>query len=90
MKGNSKIIILFTLGGLTLLSAASIAIGMKMKEKFDMTKFEKKEEELKGFENLETINEEPPKDFKPKKESKLEFNCNSNAEEAGEKMCQLY
>jgi len=80
---------LLFVGGFTLLSASVVALGMKMKEKFDMTKFEKKEE-LKGFENLETINEEPPKDFKPKKESKLEFNCNSNAEEAGEKMCQLY
>ena len=86
MRKFNKMLLAF--GGFTLLSA-SIALGMKMKEKFDMTKFEKKEE-LKGFENLEIINEEPPKDFKPKKESKLEFNCNSNAEESGEKMCQLY
>ena len=86
MRKSNKML-LFAFGGFTLLSA-SVALGMKMKEKFDMSKFEKKEE-LKGFENLKTINEEPPKDFKPKKESKLEFNCNSNAE-AGEKMCQLY
>jgi|TARA_B100001971_G_scaffold178704_1_gene173734 hypothetical protein len=87
MRKSNKMLLF--VGGFTLLSASVVALGMKMKEKFDMTKFEKKEE-LKGFENLETINEEPPKDFKPKKESKLEFNCNSNAEEAGEKMCQLY
>ena len=87
MRKSNKMLLF--VGGFTLLSASVVALGMKMKENFDMTKFEKKEE-LKGFENLETINEEPPKDFKPKKESKLEFNCNSNAEEAGEKMCQLY
>ena len=87
MRKSNKMLLF--VGGFTLLSASVVALGMKMKEKFDMTKFEKKEE-LKGFENLEIINEEPPKDFKPKKESKLEFNCNSNAEEAGEKMCQLY
>ena len=60
-----------------------------MKEKFEMRKNEK-EEELKGFENLETINAKPDNEFEPKKKSELEFNCNSNAEEAGEKMCQLY
>ena len=57
-----------------------------MKKKLNI----EKEEELKSYENLKIINEKIDNDFQPKKESKLEFNCNSNAEEAGEKMCQLY
>lgn len=86
MNGNSKKILLFVLGGLTLLSATSIVLGIKMKKKLNI----EKEEELKSYENLKIINEKIDNDFQPKKESKLEFNCNSNAEEAGEKMCQLY
>jgi hypothetical protein len=72
--------------GLILISGCC-ALGYKVKEDFEQKK--KELSELKGYENLETINEESDNKFKPKKESKLEIQCNSNAED-GEKSCHLY
>jgi len=85
MKQNYKNLIYITIGIVVL--SGSCCLGYFMKENFEKRKNEKKE--LRGYENLETINEEPPKDFKPKKESKLEVQCDSNAED-GERSCHIY
>jgi hypothetical protein len=85
MKQNYKNYIYIAMGIIVL--SGSCGLGYLMKENFEKRKNELKE--LRGYENLETINEEPPKDFKPKKESKLEVQCDSNAE-AGEKSCHIY
>jgi len=85
MKQNYKNYIYIALGIIVL--SGSCGLGFLMKENFEKKKKELKE--LKGYENLETINEEAPKDFKPKKESNLKLNCDSNGE-AGEKSCQIF
>lgn len=85
MKQNYKNLIYITMGIIVL--SGSCCLGYLMKENFENKKTEKKE--LMGYENLETINEEAQKNFKPKKESKLEVQCDSNAED-GERSCHLF
>jgi|ETNmetMinimDraft_8_1059916.scaffolds.fasta_scaffold147162_1 hypothetical protein len=81
MKINYKNIIYITIG--LVLVTGSCFLGYKAKEDFDQKK--KEVTELQGFENLAIINEEPAKEFKPKKVSKLNVQCNSNS-----KSCHLY
>jgi len=85
MKQNYKNYIYIAMGIIVL--SGSCGLGYLMKENFEKKK--KELTELKGYENLVTIHEEPPKDFKPIKESKLEVQCDSNAE-TGEKSCHIY
>jgi hypothetical protein len=64
--------------------SGSCCVGFFIKEDFENRK--KELTELKGFENLKIIQEEPDKKFKPKKTSKLQTQCNSN----DLKSCILY
>jgi len=63
---------------------SSCYLGFCIKEDFENKK--KELTELKGFENLKIILEEPDSDFKPKKTSDFKAQCNSNHKDS----CVLY